>query len=389
MLLDYDNSVLESIKNVYGDSYHSFLEAITRPSRRLYVRVNRLRTSVGEVIDTLRSRGIAAFQDEELEEAIYFYVEGPYNIELYNYDNVIVVDKYAAESIYLGSNLYIPGIVKCPNSVRKESMVVIVTQKGLPIAEGISMINCNEIKYLKRGIAVEVTKSVYKAPKIVELPEYKAGLIYPQSLAAMYVIKALDPKPNDIVIDTCAAPGGKTGHIVEYTMGKAFIIAFDHSKKRLEEMKRELERLKHTPFIEMWRADSRFLHIDFSWIKADKIIVDPPCTSLGVRPKLYDTKRYKDVISASRYQLQFLKSASKILKIGGTIVYSTCTITIEENENVIESIIENDKCLKVVDTGIARGSKGIATSYSHSYTRFHPHIHDTTGYFIAKLIKIC
>ena len=389
MLLDYDTGVLEAIKRVYGDLYVAFLDAITKPSRRMYVRVNRLRADVGEVIDSIRSRGIQVFHDEELEEAVYFPIEGPYSIELDDYDRVIVADKYAAEAVYLGSNLYIPGVVRCPSTVRSGDEVTITTPHGLPIARGIAAVSCSEVKRLRRGIAVEVVRSVYRAPKVVELPEYRAGLIYPQSLAAMYVVRALEPRPGDLIVDSCAAPGGKTGHVVEYSMGKAFVIAFDHSKRRLEEMKREFERLGHTPFVEAWRADSRYLHIDFSWIRADKIIIDPPCTSLGVRPKLYDFKRYSDVISASRYQIQFLKSASKILKVGGVIIYSTCTITMEENEEVVESVISDDKCLRVVDTEIRRGSRGVSTQYSHSYTRFHPHIHDTTGYFIAKLMKVC
>jgi len=389
MLLDYDVGVLEAIKRVYGELYKAFLGSISRPGSRIYARVNVLRTGVGEVIDSLRARGIAVYQDEELEEAVYFPVEGPFNIEMHGYDKVIVADKYAAESVYLGSDLYIPGIVRCPNTIRRGDEVVIATEHGLPIAKGVAMINCRDSRSLRKGIAVEVVKSVYRAPKIVELPEYRAGFIYPQSLAAMYAVRALSPRPGDLVVDTCAAPGGKTGHIVEYSMGRALVIAFDHSKKRLEVMKGELERLKHSPFVELWRADSRYLHIDFSWIRADRVVVDPPCTSLGVRPKLYDVKRYSDILSASRYQIQFLRSASKILKVGGVMVYSTCTITIEENENVVEKVVEDDRCLKVVDTEIKRGSRGVSTPHSYAYTRFHPHIHDTTGYFIAKLTKVC
>ncbi|MCS7111108.1 MAG: RsmB/NOP family class I SAM-dependent RNA methyltransferase [Sulfolobales archaeon] len=388
-MLSYDAGVLSAIERVYGYEYSVFLDAISRPSSRMYARVNTLRISVEEVVDRLRARGLAVFLDEELDEAIYFFVEGPFAIELQDYDKIVVADKYAAESVYLGSNLYAPGVIRCSNSVRVGDEVTVVTVDGRPIAKGVSMINCRDVRSVRRGIAVEVLKSIYRAPKIIELPEYRAGLIYPQSLAAMYTVRALDPKPGSVVVDTCAAPGGKTGHIVEYTLGKALVFAFDHSRRRLNEMRGVLDRLGHTPLVELWRADSRYLHTDFSWIGADRIIVDPPCTSLGVRPKLYDTKNYSDIVSASRYQIQFLKSASKILKVGGIMVYSTCTITIEENEEVIEQLIGEDRCLKVVDTEIRRGSRGVATPHSHAFTRFHPHVHDTTGYFIAKIAKVC
>ncbi|MEM2528206.1 MAG: 16S rRNA methyltransferase, partial [Ignisphaera sp.] len=90
MLLDYDVGVLEAIKRVYGELYKAFLGSISRPGSRIYARVNVLRTGVGEVIDSLRARGIAVYQDEELEEAVYFPVEGPFNIEMHGYDKVIV-----------------------------------------------------------------------------------------------------------------------------------------------------------------------------------------------------------------------------------------------------------------------------------------------------------
>jgi 16S rRNA (cytosine967-C5)-methyltransferase len=178
--------------------------------------------------------------------------------------------------------------------------------------------------------------------------------------------------------------------MIEYSKGGAHVIAFDHSQKRLSELMSNLERLGEERFAEVWQADSRYLHIDFPWIRADKVVVDPPCTALGVRPKVFDFKSYRDVESASRYQIQFLRSAFRILKPRGILVYSTCTVTTEENEEVIESFVEEVGCVEVLEIGIKRGARGVlGYRYSDAFLRFHPHIHNTSGYFIAKLMKMC
>lgn len=388
-MIIYDDGVIESLKHVYGDEYKSFLEAIKRPGSRLYARVNTLLVSVGEVIDSLRSRGIDVYRDEWLSEAIYFPIQGPFKVE--RLDKVIVVDKYAAESIYMGANVYAPGVISCDNVSRGDE-VTVVDENGTPVANAIALVSCDDIavKGFRRGVVAETTRSVYRAPKIRELPEYVNGYLYPQSLPAMFVTHVLDPKPGEVVIDACAAPGGKTSHIIEYSSGRSYVIAFDHSKKRLEEMRENLRRLHEEHFAEIWHADSRYIHIDFVWLRADKIVVDPPCSSLGVRPKIMDRKSYRDVETLAKYQLQFLKSAIKVLKVGGTLVYSTCTVTAEENEEVIEKFIEEEKCVDVAEIPCEKCSRGLP-SYRQSsmFVRFHPHIHDTTGYFIAKLIKKC
>lgn len=387
-MLFYDDALKKSLAELYGSDLTRVLQILMMPSRRYYLRVNTLRTSSEAVIERLQNRGIEVYRDEELSEAIYIPVKGLYRVE--PRDKVVVVDKYAAEAVYMGSHLYAPGIIRCSDNVKKNDIVSIVAENGSIVAEGRVVLDCKEALTKRRGLAVYVTVSTYKIPPIRELPEYLEGLIYPQSLPAIYVARILSSEPNELVVDICAAPGGKTGHIVELSRGKAYVIAFDYSKARLDLMTKELDRLGHTPFVEIWRADSRYLHIDFSWIRADKVIVDPPCTSLGVRPKLYDTKHYYDVINAAKYQIQFLRSAIKILRKGGVLVYSTCTITIEENENVVDRFIEEEKCVEPIPIDISRGSRGFKKSrYGDLYLRFHPHEHDTPGYFIAKLIKKC
>ena len=387
-LLHYDSDLKKSLAALYGDDVELFLRSISEPGSRYYLRVNTLRISVDEVVERLRSRGIEVYRDEHLPEAIYTPVKGPYKVEVR--EKVVVADKYAAESVYMGSNLYVPGVVRCSPSISRGDVITVVSETGVAVAEGVATLSCQEMLRARKGLAVEVTVSRYKVPPIAELPEYQAGFLYPQSLPAMYVSRVLDPRPGELVVDMCAAPGGKTGHIIELSRGRAYVLAFDRSKKRLEAMAREMERLGHRPFVEMWRADSRYIHIDFSWLRADRVVVDLPCTALGVRPKLFDSKTYRDVVNASRYQVQFLKAAAKVLKKGGILVYSTYTVTVEENEYVVERLLDEERCLEPESIEAPVGSRGFRYSkYGDFYLRFHPHIHGTPGYFIAKLIKKC
>jgi len=381
---NYDEGVLKALEKVYGANVHEFLKAVREPGKRLYVRVNTLIRSVGEVIDSLRSRGIDVFKDENIEEAISFPIKGPFKIPIE--DGIVIVDKRTAESVYLGSHVYAPGVLKAVGSVRKNSPVTVVSPLLEPVGWGYFRIDPKDVGKVKKGLVVEVAISKYKAPKIREFPEFAEGALYEQSLPAMLVSKILEPQPGELIVDMCAAPGGKSLHIYQLTEGKARILAFDHSKKRISKMIRELRRMKIN--IEIRLADSRYLHIDYPSLrgKVDKVLIDPPCSSLGVRPKLYDSKKYKDIIDLRSYQTQFFKPAYELLRKGGLLVYSTCTVTLEENEEVIEEAIEKYR-LELVEVKYGSlGSKGLG-SKGYFFMRFHPHIHDVTGYFIAKLIK--
>lgn len=380
---DYDEGLLSALAKVTGD-VKGFIGALSVPGKRYYVRVNLLRISPGVLYDRLRERGFRVFFDEVLNEALWFPVEGPFKVR--DVGRYVVVDKRTAESVFVGADVYVPGVINA-SDVKQGDVVTIVGPRGIVVGEGIAVLDGEEMKKRQHGVAVRVYRSCYRLPKLRELEEHVYGYFYEQSLPAMITVHVLDPRPGDIVVDMCAAPGGKTGHIVEYTGGRARVLAFDHSKSKIRRLKENLRRLGYEGLVDVYRADSRYLDIDFPWIKADKVLLDPPCTSLGVRPKLYDKKRYINVVNSARYQRQFLKIAYKILKPGGILVYSTCTITVEENEENIE--FAERQGFHVVETTKLYGSRGVGNYwFSDMVLRFYPHIHDVTGYFIAKLVKV-
>ena len=332
----YDEDVLRSILKALGGDIDYILASITRPPAKLYMRVNILRASRDKVIDLIEEEGYRAYGDNILEEAIYIPVEGPYKVSLK--DKVVVVDKRASESIMMGSNLYAPGVISC-GDVRKGDEVTIVSENKILLAYGKALMDCKEALKIKRGVFIETLESVYRAAPVRELRVWREGLVYPQSLPSMVVSRLLNPEARDVIIDMCAAPGGKTGHLIELSRGMATIYAIDHSTNRIQEMKEHLERLGHAGKASILKLDSRYLSKDLSYVKPDKVILDPPCSSTGVKPKIWHRLAWKDLESLVKYQWQLLEEASRILRRGGLAVYSTCSITYDENQRLMEEII--------------------------------------------------
>lgn len=383
VFIDYDEELIHTLSRVYGDDLYKFLDSLRRPPSRYYVRVNTLRISTDELIRRLRARGIEVYRDEYFDEAIYFPVR--HNPNIPSVSNYVIADKKASESVILGSDLYIPGVLG--GKFRKGSEVNILTPYGDVVAYGIAIVNSEDIKKGSKGVAVKTIKSLYEVIKVRELPEYSEGLIYPQSLPSILVSRLLNPQADEVIVDMCAAPGGKTGHLVELSKGKAVIYAFDHSVRKVDDMIKELSRLGHLSSVKVFKADSRYLHTDFPWLIADKVLIDPPCSTLGVIPKVFDVKRYKDIITLSKYQFQSISEAVRIVRKGGLITYSTCTVTLEENEENIRRAIK-ELGLEVVEPYIKVGTRGLVDDLWGEYLlRFHPHIHGTPGYFIALLKK--
>ncbi len=383
--LDY--KLLKYLLEYWNESeIDNMFRAIKEPPRRYYVRVNTRLTTPDEVVRRLRRKGYDIHFDEHIPEAVWFKVEGPFKIP--SARKVVVVDKFAAESVYVGAHVYAPGIVKA-RGVKAGDEVVVLAPNGEEIAYGIAEMSEDEIRKRRRGLAVRVLVTRYRAPSLRELEEYKQGLIYDQSIAAQWVAHILQPQIGEIVLDMNCAPGGKLTHFAQYSRYGVWVIGFDRSMPKVRETLEHVRRLRLDSNIDVLLHDSRYVDVDFSRLvgKIDKVLIDPPCTSLGVRPKIIDIKLYEDVEITFRYQLQFLKPAYKILKRGGVLVYSTCTLTPMENEVVVEEATKLGFEVEYVD--IPCKYPGITHhEWCYMVARFLPHIHDhAPGFFIARLVK--
>lgn len=175
--------------------------------------------------------------------------------------------------------------------------------------------------------------------------EYQEGLLYVQSLSSMIPVRILDPKPGEKILDIAAAPGSKTTQIGSLMENKGIVVANDTSLVRILKLKANLERQGVTNVTITQKAGQR-IWMDYPEY-FDRVLADVPCSMEG-RFSIYDRDSFKrwslrNIKKLSHEQKYILRSAVSSTKVGGTIVYSTCTLAPEENEEVIEWILEKEK----------------------------------------------
>lgn len=218
--------------------------------------------------------------------------------------------------------------------------------------------------------------------KLDDIEAFKGGGMYVQDLAARFAIEALDPKPGDFVIDTCAAPGGKSFAAAIKMGNRGEILSCDIHEKKLRLIRDGADRLG-IDIIKTMAADASAENAELIGT-ADAVIADVPCSGLGVIRKKPEI-RYKDPKDIERLpeiQLAILKNAAKYVKPGGTLVYSTCTLLKRENEEVAERFLKENGgfALEAFTLPVENGDSGAMLT-------LWPHIHGTDGFFICKFRK--
>ena len=367
-------------EEVFGNNSRDVLEALARPVRTYYVRCNTHKMSPPELRSNLESRGLKVYQNSALPEALGIGVDGPFSIPEWN--QKIVVDKQTAESVLQGANVYAPGIVNC-ESMHVGDKVTIVSELGEIIASGNSVMSMNDVLTFRKGLAIRADHRRFEGPRIRELPEFSQGLLYPQSLPAMVTARVLDPQPDETIVDMNCAPGGKLSHLSQLMRNSGRIFGFDRNSEKIRRTRQNIAILGCSNVV-VSIHDSRYLHEDFRDLEVDRVLIDPPCSALGLRPKVYDFTTRTRVKNLAEYQKQFIRAASKLVKPGGTVVYSVCTFPIQECEEIVE-FAERECHLRAVEQKTFLGSQGLpAFGISGSLCqRFHPHV-DEISYFIAK-----
>jgi len=166
-----------------------------------------------------------------------------------------------------------------------------------------------------------------------------------QDVSAGIPVVLLNPQPGETIIDLCSAPGGKTGAIAELMKDEGKIIAVDSNKERLTLVEHQVKRLR-LKSVELVQGDGTKISLP----KADRILIDAPCSGTGVLAKRSDIrwrKKKSDIQKLSTLQLALLKNASKSVKKGGVLVYSTCSMEPEENWEIIKEFLIKDESFKV------------------------------------------
>lgn len=221
---------------------------------------------------------------------------------------------------------------------------------------------------------------------LIHNPYYKNGFFYIQNKASALVTHILNPKENDVVLDICAAPGGKTTHIGQFMKNEGEIIALDSSSKRMYELL-ETSRRQSIKIIQPLLIDSR--SISFATEKQfDKVLIDAPCSSTGAfwsRPSRKWFVNRRLIKWLCQIQWSLLERAASLVRSNGILVYSTCSLTLEENEMIIERFLKLNTDFRLTEATPFLGIHGFRGL--NLCQRLFPHINNTDGFFIAKLIR--
>ncbi len=254
-------------------------------------------------------------------------------------------------------------------------------------------------RFNKKGFVCEPIANIPYGFKILKEPynlgsqhEYLQGYYYIQNLASMLPAIMLSPQLKDLVIDMCAAPGSKATQLAQLMQNTGTLILIDRNKNRIPALRVNINR--------MGILNSMILNYDSKNLKnlkirAQKILLDAPCTGEGLIREDSSRKKSKeisDIKKMAKIQKRLLIAGLETLEPGGELLYSTCSIAPEENELVIHSTLQNHPNFSIIKMPYIMGINGL-TNFDGiplrmdliNAQRLYPHIHDTIGFFMCKI----
>ncbi|TDM03975.1 16S rRNA (cytosine(967)-C(5))-methyltransferase RsmB [Macrococcus carouselicus] len=261
----------------------------------------------------------------------------------------------------------------CRNLLERPDTSVRVNTTRLSVDDAINRLEADGYQVTQSAVVPECL--FIEGPPIVQTRLFKDGLVSIQDASSMLVAHIMAPEPGDEILDTCSAPGGKTCHMAEKLNGTGHIDAHDIHEHKLDLIDFNLRKLRlYNVDISLHDARAPFEKV------YDKVLVDAPCSGLGVakrKPEIKYEKTAKDIDNLWPLQLDILKNAAAAVKPGGLLIYSTCTIEQMENENVVYSFIKENKDFEIEP--IELGGE------THKTLQILPHDFNADGFFIAKL----
>lgn len=234
------------------------------------------------------------------------------------------------------------------------------------------------------GVESEISDTVDNAlvvnahGSLRELDSFRSGLFHVQDTASQLCVKALEPEEGETVLDICSAPGGKAFTAAEYMNNRGSITACDVFQHRLKLIDDSAQRLG-IDIITTVLNDASVYNGELK--EYDRIICDVPCSGLGIirrKPEIR-FKTAQEVDKLPKIQYSIMKTASSYLKKGGTIIYSTCSLNAEENENIIKKFLSKNPDFESVKVLPELSRYGDDTDY----LTLMPHIHGSDGFFIS------
>ncbi|XP_037971146.2 tRNA (cytosine(72)-C(5))-methyltransferase NSUN6 [Plutella xylostella] len=424
----------ENIEEVHGDIIN-LMDWLAKAPKYTIFRINKLRKFDPEIIEvTLKLQ----CEDLEFSRIPKFYLLKPDCLVLERWpddenmtipETEVIVDASCAAAVLRGAHVFAPGVMGLPTNCQLDSFVSIYgdleekCKKGLKVQYNGRKIfvGMGQLKMLRNqlygedlepsGIAVHTIMPASRLPVINETM-YPKGDILLQNLPSIVCGWVVDSQPGEAILDMCAAPGNKTTHIAEMSNDKAMITAIDKTVKKVEKiqanaMAHGIKCIKCYAYdsTKCWSDASTGINVGppFPSNSFDKVLLDAPCSGLGQRPLLLNKMTPKMLNSYKFVQRKLMKSAVAVLKVGGKLIYSTCTITEDENEGMVAWALQEFQCLRLVAAEPLLGGPGwsgcgLTDEQRVLVQRFGPEMdplrpvddlyRDTIGFFIACFTKI-
>ncbi|XP_011911337.1 PREDICTED: putative methyltransferase NSUN6 isoform X3 [Cercocebus atys] len=358
--------------------FETLLKHLSHPPSFTTVRVNTHLASVQHVknllFDELQKQfnglSVPILQHPDLQDVLLIPVIGPRkNIKKQQCE--AIVGAQCGNAVLRGAHVYAPGIVSASKFMKAGDVISVYSdikgkcKKGAREFDGTKVFLGNGISELSRkeifnglpelkGMGIRMTEPVYLSPSFDNvLPRY----LFLQNLPSALVTHVLNPQPGEKILDLCAAPGGKTTHIAALMHDQGEVIALDKIFSKVEKIKQNalllgLNSIRAFCFdgtkavkldmVEDTEGEPPFLPESF-----DRILLDAPCSGMGQRPNMACTWSLKELASYQPLQRKLFTAAVQLLKPEGVLVYSTCTITLAENEEQVAWALTKFPCLQL------------------------------------------
>lgn len=413
---EYLMSLLKSIYKTRNLSVEEVSQWLTSAPLNSYFRVNTLKitplevmTSINEQISNLKQKKNNKKEQhsvrvhKHLSDCIVISPMDKSLLDLSHKNEEVIVDIATGQSALRGSHIFAPGIMAMAPEVQVDSFISVYADlaKGCKrgyqkyydnpmkmfVGNGIAKMNRRQLfngDINPKGIAVEMTDPVTGIPSFKLPDEY--GML--QNLPSIVTGHALDVNDNNLkVLDMCAAPGNKTTHIATLMNNKGSIDAIDKSKTKLKKVELRcnnfgIQNVKIHHFDSLISVDTNNINNNddrppFKNESFDRVLLDAPCSNLGQRPLLNIQVDKNLIKSFPALQRKLLINAVDLVKPGGILVYSTCTITLDENEHNVAWVLEKFPQMELIEINSEIGSSGIATQVN------------PINYFSVILVFIC
>ncbi|GAB6100688.1 16S rRNA (cytosine(967)-C(5))-methyltransferase RsmB [Halanaerocella petrolearia] len=244
----------------------------------------------------------------------------------------------------------------------------------------------------KEGVEAKAVDPVSEAVNLLDYPSiggldsFQAGQFIVQGLSSMLTGHLLNPKQGDIIVDLCSAPGGKTTHLAQLMENQGQLKAVELHDAKLNLIEENCQRLG-IDNVDYYSADGREISFDQ---EVDKVLVDAPCSGLGImakKPEIRWQKKPQDLDQLKELQLELLDNASQLVKSGGELLYTVCTFSPEETDEVVNDFLEQHPDFMIADLKEEAETYGLAEYYQDELLKIIPNTTLWEGFFMAKLVK--